>query len=266
MKKCLLLFSAFLLAGAAYAQGDATESTGSSQDGDKNFELGLKIGANNTWIIIDNELPHNEHHEHQFMIKPLGGASMGYRLAENASLMLEGFYSRQGAKFDLTQGDGGSGAKIGEKEIKLDYLVVPLLFKYTSYGETRFAFHIGAQMAFLLSGTEENTFTQSGTIEESYTQSPRAYTEGNYLLATTDKDKETPETGKFNKKDISLVADIGMEHDLSDDTYLSFGLRLAYGFKDIRAEEVQRHPNVLDSYTLRYNVTGGLHCGIHWLL
>jgi hypothetical protein len=56
MKKYFLFFSAFLLAGAVYAQGDATESTGSSQDNDKNFELGLKIGANNTWIIIDNEL------------------------------------------------------------------------------------------------------------------------------------------------------------------------------------------------------------------
>jgi hypothetical protein len=259
MKKYLLLLGALCYTSFSFAQGDYTPST------TNRFEVGLKAGLNNTWIIIDNELQNNEHHNHQFMIKPLGGASIGMKFTDNASLMLEGFYSRQGAKFDLTDGNDG-GNKIGEKEIKLDYLVVPLLIKYTSVGETRFAFQIGGQMAFLLSGEETNTFDKSGTIENSYTGGPRAYTQGKYLLATTDADKETPETGKFNKKDFNVVADIGLERELSESAYISLGLRLAYGFKDIRAEEVQASPYDLDKFTLRYNVTGGLHAGIHWFL
>jgi len=259
MKKYLLLFGLLACSTFAFAQGDFTPST------TNRFEVGLKAGLNNTWIIIDNEIDNNEHHDHQFMIKPLGGASIGYKFTENASLMLEGFYSRQGANYDLTDGNG-SGNVIGEKKIKLDYLVVPLLIKYTGSGSTRFAFQIGGQMAFLLSGEEENTFNQSGTIAKSFTGGPRDYVQGTHLIATTDADKETPYTGKFNKKDFNVVADIGMEQELSENAYLSLGLRLVYGFKDIRSGEVQTHPNDLDKFTLRYNVTGGLHAGIHWFL
>src|SRR5690242_4423734 len=115
--------------------------------------------------------------------------------------MLEGIYSMQGADFDLTEGNG-SGAKIGTKEITLNYLAVPLLLKYTGIGDTRFAFQIGGQMAFLLSGTEKNTFDKSGVIDPSYTGGTRSYEQGTYLLATTDADKEIAKpnpdaTGKF---------------------------------------------------------------------
>jgi hypothetical protein len=251
MRRLLLLIGMLGSCNLAFSQGAG-------------FEVGLKTGINNTWIIIDNELKNNEHHKSHFNVKPNPiGVSAGYKINEQASVMMEGFWSKQGANFDMKD---DAGNVVGEKEIKLEYLVVPLLFKFTGASETRFAMQIGAQMAFLLEGNETNTLNQDVTINNTYTGTPRTIQKGEYLLATTDADKQTDKTGKFNKKDINAVVDLGVEHDFNPDCYLSAGLRLVYGFKDIRAEESEASQYDLDKYTLRYNVTGGIHVGIHWFL
>ncbi|HSI90875.1 MAG TPA: porin family protein [Adhaeribacter sp.] len=257
MKKYLLILSALLCSTMAYSQDTPDLSY------ENRLDIGLKTGLNSTWIVTNNDLPNNDHRNHKLTIKPLGGVSLGYKFTENASLMLEGFYSRQGAKFDLTTANDGKGETIGEKEIKLDYLVVPLLIKYTGTGETRFAFQFGGQIAFLLKGSEVNTYDREFTVADSPLGSNRSFTPGTYTLASTDKSQSA---GRFNKKDFNVVADIGMERELSESTYISLGLRMVYGFKDIRTDESISDMNDIDKYTLRYNVTGGLHLGIHWLL
>jgi hypothetical protein len=260
MRKLLLVLSFFAFSSPLWAQSSDVQEGGGA-----GFEVGLKTGLNNTWIIIDNELQNNEHHKSHFNVKPSPiGVSAGYKINDQASIMMEGFWSKQGANFDLKDGNGNV---VGEKEIKLEYLVVPLLFKFTGAADTRFAMQIGAQMAFLLEGNETNTFTQDVTVTNgNMPNNGQTITSGTYLLATTDADKQKDVPGRFNKKDINAVVDLGVEHDFNPDCYLSVGLRLVYGFKDIRAEESEASQFDLDKYTLRYNVTGGIHVGIHWFL
>lgn len=260
MRRLLLFLSFIAFSGLLQAQDTDVQGGGGA-----GFEVGLKTGLNNTWIIIDNELKNNEHHKSHFNVKPTPlGVSAGYKINDQASIMMEGFWSKQGANFDLKDNNGNV---VGEKEIKLEYLVVPLLFKFTGAAETRFAMQIGAQMAFLLEGNETNTFTQDVTVtNENMPNNGQTIKANKYLLATTDADKQTAETGKFNKKDFNAVVDLGVEHDFNPDCYLSVGLRLVYGFKDIRTEESEANQYDLDKYTLRYNVTGGIHVGIHWFL
>jgi hypothetical protein len=228
------------------------------------FELGLKTGLNNTWIILDNEIPDNEHHDEHFNVKvaPIG-ISAGYKFNDQTSIMVEGFWSKQGANFDLLNDNGG---KVGEKEIKLDYIVVPLLFKFTGEGETRFALQLGAQAAFQIKGEETNTFNQDVNYIKTWNQQPKTILAGKYILSSTESTPNDANHSTFNDIDYNLVADIGMEHDLSETCYLSVGLRLAYGFKDIMKDESITYQFDPDKFTLRYNATGGLHVGLHWFL
>lgn len=224
--------------------------------------IGVVGAFNNTWIIIDNELQNNEHHEHQPTFGPAGGLVLGYKFNDKNSVQLEGFVSKQGAKYDLLDDNDGV---VGKKEIDLTYFAVPLFFKISGTGTTRFNLHFGPQVSFLLRGEEVNTFNQDVTITKTYSTAPRSIKQGTYTLAHTDSDKQKePGVYKFNTVDPSLSLGLGVEHDLSSQLYLSANLRFNYGFSDIIDSEVVESPNNLDKYTLRYNVVGGLQIGLHY--
>lgn len=258
MKKTLrcLAFLFGMLPVVANAQSDGALSEG----------VGPYIGAigaiNNTWIIIDNELNNNEHHEHQPTFGPAGGLVLGYKFNDKHSAQIEGFVSKQGAKYDILD---DNKSQVGKKEIDLTYLAVPLLFKLSGTGTTRFNVHFGPQVAFLLRGEEVNTFDKDVTITKTYSGAPRSVQKGTYTLAHTDTDEQKkPGVNKFNTVDPSAVLGFGVEHDLSDQLYLSANLRFSYSWSDIVDSETIESPYNLDKYTLRYNVVGGLQIGIHY--
>ena len=224
--------------------------------------IGLVGAINNTWIIIDNELQNNEHHKHKATFGPAGGLVLGYKFNDKNSLQVEGFYSKQGAKYDILD---DNGKEVGKKEIDLKYIAVPLLFKVSGTGTTRFNLHFGPQVAFLLSGKEVNTFNQDVTITKTFSGAPRSVNRGTYTIASSDSDEQKkPGVYKFNTVDPSVVLGLGVEHDISDQWYLSANFRFSYSFTDIVDSEVVESPYNLDKYTLRYNVVGGLQIGIHY--
>ena len=58
--------------------------------------LGATSGINMTWIIIDNELQDNEHHEAQPTFGPAPiGLALGYKFNDKNSVQLEGYLSKQ---------------------------------------------------------------------------------------------------------------------------------------------------------------------------
>ena len=261
MKKLLLFMGLLAISSQAWAQ-DTEEASAQDQLG---FELGVKSGVNTVWIISNNDLPNNDHHDPKFNLRwaPIG-ISAGFKFNDQTSLMTEAFWSKQGSDYEIHD---DNGTTIGDKEIKLDYIVVPIMLKYTGVGETRFALQFGAQAAFLLGGSETNTFDQDVTYTQTWNQQSKTIAKGTYLLSNEgDETPIDPKAGEFLKTDWNLVMDIGLEHDLSENCYLSVGLRLAYGFKDILQGENIEYVYDPDKFTLRSNATGGLHVGVHWFL
>jgi hypothetical protein len=260
MKKTLplLIFLFGILPFMANAQSD--DNSGLSEG--VGPYIGLVGAINNTWIIIDNELQNNEHHEHQPTFGPAGGLVLGYKFNDKHSVQVEGFFSKQGAKYDILD---DNGKEVGNKEIDLKYIAVPLLFKVSGVGSTRFNLHFGPQVAFLLSGEEVNTFTENVTVTKTFSGAPRSVNRGTYTIASDDSDDQKRFGAyKLNKVDPSVVLGLGVEHDISDQWYLSANLRFSYSFSDIVDSEVVDSPYNLDKYTLRYNVVGGLQIGIHY--
>ncbi|KAA9340244.1 porin family protein [Adhaeribacter soli] len=222
--------------------------------------IGAAAAINNTWIIIDNELQNNEHHDHKATFGPAGGLVLGYKFNDRHSLQLEGAYSKQGAKYDLLNSDN---RVIGKKEIDLKYLAVPLLFKLSGTGTTRFNIHVGPQVAFLLSGEEVNTFDENVVVSNpNMPNNGQTIPAGTYTIS--DKDPANAGVYKLNNIAPSIVLGFGVEHDLSDQLYLTANLRFNYSWTNINDDEVVAHPNDLDKYTLRYNVLGGLQVGLHY--
>lgn len=247
------------LGGQAWAQD--SDATAVDNEG---FELGLKAGVNSVWIITNNDLPNNDHHDPKFNVRVPLGISAGYKFSDQGSIMVEAVWSKQGSDYEIMD---DNGATVGEKEINLDYIVVPLMLKYTGQSKTRFAFQIGAQAAFLLKGSETNTFDKDVTYTQTYNKQPKTIQKGSYLLASEGNGTPVePQKHTFLKTDWNAIVDIGMEHDLSENCYLSVGLRLAYGFKDILTGEHEEYVYDPDKFTLRSNATGGLHFGVHWFL
>ena len=142
---------------------------------------------------------------------------------------------------------------------------MPLLLKISGRGKTRFNVHIGPQINFLLRGEETNTFTTAATVTNPNMPGGQTTVEAkSYTLAHTDTDKQKAGADKFNVVDPMAVLGFGVEHDFSDQLYLTANLRFNYGFTNILDKETVARPGDLDTYTLRYNVYGGLQIGLHY--
>lgn len=223
--------------------------------------LGATTQLQNTWIINDEQYE-GVNYRHNFTTQwaPFGFVA-GYKFNENHNVQVELIRSKQGEKFDLVDRNGN---KTGEKDIDLVYWNLPLLFKYTTAGTTRFNFHFGPQVSFLQKGREENRF--SNTAE--YELKDRTFTipAGTYLLASTqDKDQQQTGMGKFNQYDLGVLIGLGIELDVSRNAYLSANIRYAYNFVNIRKEEDITSAYDPDRYTLRQNMVVGAQVGIHYL-
>lgn len=228
------------------------------------FHFGLVTGVNNTWIKFDNEEKNNEHYQYKTTFKwaPIG-LVLGYKFNDRHDVQAEAYVSRQGQHYDLVASGDGSGEVIGEKRLNLTYLQVPLLWKYSSGDATRFNFHFGGQVGFLLRGEEENQINRTGGVD----RNGRPIPTGTTLLASKKggDNQAFDNYGKFNTVDPSLVLGFGLEKDITDNLYLSGNLRFNYGFADIRAGETVIDKTTGDKYILRYNIFGGAQVGLHYI-
>jgi hypothetical protein len=156
---------------------------------------------------------------------------------------------------------------VGEKEIKLNYWSVPILYKFTTAGKTRFSFQFGPQFSFLSDGSEINKMSQNAFLKVNlestdlyFADAPKpgadwGFTEGDFVMATKDD---------FNKTDIGAVLGLGLEADITTNLYLSGNLRFYYGFKDVRSDAKVDQAEARGYYDSRNNVSGGVQLGLHY--
>lgn len=84
--------------------------------------------------------------------------------SSSTSVQPEILYSSQGFKFD---GGRVNGEMRDADDFKLDYLNIPIVFKY--YINDEFSFETGPQVGFLLSSKAENNTVDSGRLRDNLT-------------------------------------------------------------------------------------------------
>lgn len=241
MKKLLLLLMILAL---------SAESNLFAQKG-KEVIIGVNGAITNVWILNQNFYGEPEV-EYAPKMGYAASFNLGYNFTENITVLAEIQYSLQGQKYEGKQSFGGNKYDV-KRDIDLRYINIPLFFKY-SFGDksTKFRFLIGPQFDMLLEATQE--YTRDGK---------KIGTTLVNLDGQTFVTDASDITDRFESSDISLALDAGADIHLSDQWYISAGVRGNYGFKDINAP-AYRLNDIDGEYTPSHNAWGGLYVGIHY--
>jgi len=225
------------------------------------FRVGVSGGVNSTWLMNKNVFDANDGLD----IAATFGGRMGidaiYSFNEKVGLGIGfNFISRNSQKYT-----GDEAFLNGDLTTKLNYFDIPLTLRLTSSGGTYF--EIGPNFGFL------------NKAEESYENDDFSN------LDYEDVDIKNA----FESTNIGLVFGFGVDIDVSENIYITTGLRLGYGFTDVTKEYdndlefLADNPESLDNdafylttlaahvdddgdnnYEKTSRVFGGLHIGISY--
>jgi len=177
-----------------------------------------------------------------------GNVNIGYDFNNHLGLKLEVGWAKLGQKYSDTYYD-----TLYTRNIKLNYLQIPLLFKFRSGGDVaKFYIMAGPQLNMLLSASQE--YLKGGVRYDSIK---------GWILPV--KIGEETITDRFNKIDIMGRIDLGVDIVLSPNLFLNMGITMAYGFTDINAA-AYRNPvnNPTYTYNASHNLYGGFNFGINY--
>ena len=268
MKKLILAAAVFALmpfTGAFAQQG---------------FHAGLTTGYYRT-LILDKGLFDSPTYEHTSTLSaaPIGLA-LGYQWDSGNGIQLEVIKAKIGQEFDIMTltGPGGDFKVSGAKEIELDYIQVPLLFKLQA-GEkkTRFSFMFGPQISFLQDASDVETYSATPlnfTGTNNYATTP---TSGEHVIGSSDGGARYT----FNDMAVGGVLGFGIDYYATESLYISGNLRFGYNFTEIRNEDDNGGNKFVDTprntgdltapntelyvEELRTAAYGGLQVGVHYL-
>ncbi len=214
------------------------------------------------------------------------GLNFGLDLGRKFGLSLEGIKSKQGQIYDMI--DKYKEIK-GQRKISLDYLQLPMLFKFMSGGNAgaRANFNIGPQLSFLTDAVESIQTMQgvyeipegvdftsiqnelaSSDVEKQFIQQIDAST----YQVTQDlnpKDVLTKKANDFRNTEFSIAGAFGLDVDLSKHLFLTTQIRATYSLTDMRNGDVIDAIKNGDAATIfgqRANLLVGVQLGLHYML
>lgn len=236
MKKNLsLLFLAFILvSGSAFSQKR------------------LSFGA--TWTAMYTGLTNQNHYglpdmDYKSTFGMAGCANIGFDFNKHLGLVLQVGYSGLGQSYTDNIKDTTYA-----RDIRLNYLQVPLMFKFRTGGKVaRFYLMVGPQLNYLFSAKQ--TYYKGGATTDDQIYNP--------VTQKWTKIGEETITDRYNSIDVMGRLDLGMEISLLKNLYLNGGLSFAYGLLDVNASDWQ----IKDSsgnYNPSNNFFGGFHVGINY--
>ncbi|MCB9257648.1 MAG: PorT family protein [Chitinophagales bacterium] len=236
---------------------------------EKAFHLGGAAMFTNPWILNQNNFgtldgfnnPFARGSELDYSIKVSGSFGLvgGYNITKRHGIQFGVLFEQAGQKYhgDVYQEDATSSSSYPvevKRNVKLNYLRVPLLYKFDLKPKSRslskkmnYFFALGPQLGYLMSVYENVTIAQEGI--------------GNNLAGI-------PESDKFRKVDIGLCIENGVQFFVNNNVYLSTGLNLYFGLIDINGEairDLQYYSNNDVKYRPSYNFTAGINFGVHYL-
>ena len=218
--------------------------------GQKQLYFGAQGTGMSTWILNQN----NYGRPDMDYVATFGGAgnvNIGFDFNQNFGLFLQVGYAKLGQKFRDVIDD-----TTYTRNVKLDYLQVPLLFKYrTSADVARFYIMAGPQFDFLLSANQIY-YKDDVSYEEQFE---------NPLSGEMVKIGEEDITDRYTSYDIFARLDLGVDITIIKNLFISTGLSFAYGLTDINAED-WRMDNSSGEYNPSHNIAIGFNVGINYCL
>lgn len=173
----------------------------------QNIRVGLSGGVNSTWLMNKNVFDANDGLDIAASFGGRFGIESIYSFNDKIGVSLGlNFISMNSQKYS-----GDNTGIDGDLTTKLKYFDVPLLFRLTSGSGTYF--EIGPQFGFL------------GSAKEDYES-----TDGNIKY-----DDLNVKSG-FESTNIALVFGFGVDIDVTENIFITTGLRLGYGFTDVTKE------------------------------
>jgi hypothetical protein len=239
MKKSvsILLFVIFLSAGTLVAQ--------------KQFYFGLAGTGLNSWITNQNNYGYTNMDE-KVKIGGSGNAIIGFDFNQHIGLKMEIGYANLGQKYSDKINEDTTYNRI----VNLNYLQIPLMFKYRTGGEVvKFFVMAGPQINLLLSANQK--YTGQETFDTDSLYNPKDHKP--YLIS------EQTITDRYTSLDIMARIDLGVDINITKSLFLNVGLTMAYGLLDINAEN-WRIEDTSGNYNPSHNLYGGINFGISYIL
>jgi hypothetical protein len=214
------------------------------------FYFGLSGGALSSVITNQNNygLPEMDY---KLTFGGQGSVVIGYDFTKNLGLNLQVGYQKLGQEYTDNIND-----TTYSRNVKLNYLQIPLLFKFKTSGDVvRFYLLVGPQLNYLLSASQTYYKNETTPADEVY----------NPYLNKPIKIAEETITDRYNSIDIFARGDFGVEFTITKGLFANAGLSLGYGFMDINASDWQMNDNS-GNYHASHNIFGGLLFGIAYQL
>jgi hypothetical protein len=213
----------------------------------KGYGGGIDFAFHSVWTMNQNAYGDPEL-DRVNTFHPAFGIQGFYNLNDNFGVWLELNKATLGQKFEDV-------AKSITREIKMNYLAIPIMAKYTSGGDVaRFHFMLGPELAFLTKATQEY---KKGDVNF---PGQRNNLDGKIFVIAAEDIKD-----RYIKMDFMLAFDIGADFSLSKNLILNTGVRANYGFRDINAK-AYRMTNAASEYSASHNAYFGLQVGVSYFL
>lgn len=206
------------------------------------------------------------------------GFNFGVDLGRKFGLSLEGIKSKQGQIYEMI--DAYEKVK-GQRKISLDYLQIPMLFRFMSGGNggARGNFNLGPQLS-LLTDARETLQANAGkfqipegvdfaSIQQEF---PTAVNngDGTYELPSDvpSQDLLTKKANDFKNTEFSIAGAFGLDIDLSKHLFLTTQIRATYSLTDMRNGDVIekiKSGDSADIFGQRANLLVGAQIGLHYM-
>lgn len=239
--------------------------------------LGATTAVNATFVLdkgLSEDPRYNPSYTYQFA--PIG-FNFGVDLGRKFGLSLEGIKSKQGQIYEMI--DAYEKVK-GQREISLEYLQLPMLFRFMSGGNAgaRANFNLGPQMSFL-TNARETIEAQAGdykipegvdfqSIQQEFPQATNNG-DGTYTIPNVpSRDLLTKKANDFKNTEFSIAGAFGLDIDLSKHLYLTTQVRATYSLTDMRNGDVIekiKSGDSADIFGQRANLLVGVQLGLHYM-
>jgi hypothetical protein len=216
----------------------------------KGLGFGFGGAVNSTWILNQNTYGDAEL-KTKSKFNTEGQVTVGYNILPCFGVWTGFGVAKLGQKYE-----GEQNSLKATRNIDLLYSVVPVLLRFSAGGE-RVKFHglVGPEFAFLRYASQE--YERGGTVLSDTSA---------VSLSGLHFDKGANDiTGRYQKNDILLLVDLGIDLYLTSSLFINAGLKINYGFKDINAADY-RLPNSKNEYKASQNAYAGISVGINYLI
>ncbi|MEX1238999.1 MAG: outer membrane beta-barrel protein [Cyclobacteriaceae bacterium] len=242
------------------------------------IHLGATTTVNATYVLdkgLSEDPRYNSTATYQWA--PIG-FNFGLDLGRKFGLSLEGIKSKQGQIYEMI--DAYDKIK-GQRKISLDYLQLPMLFRFMSGGNggARANFNLGPQLSLLTDAREtieasagKFTIPEGVDFADIQSEFPTAInnSDGTYELPSDlpTTDLLTKKANDFKNSEFSIAGAFGLDIDLSKHLFLTTQVRATYSLTDMRNGDVIDKIKSGDSgdiFGSRANLLVGVQLGLHYM-